>query len=267
MATTHAGPESDRLSALARFPTWARALAGAALALALLAGVSAALGGSRAIRVSVATSSTSAEPPTTTSVADETAATTATTTAPTTAVDAPAPGGPGLLDQLAIAPEGPRAGYSRDHFAHWIDADGDGCDTRREVLIEEALDLVTVGPGCSLTGGRWHSPYDGVTATDPSSLDIDHLVPLAEAWESGASSWPAEQRRDFANDLEFEGSLIAVTASSNRSKSDKDPAAWKPTASGYWCEYATTWVSVKSRWELSADEAEASALAAMLATC
>ena len=76
-----------------------------------------------------------------------------------------------------------RTGYSRTLFKHWTDADGDGCSTRNEVLISEADDPVTVGAGCSLTGGRWFSYYDRVSWTDTGRIDIDHMVPLAEAWE------------------------------------------------------------------------------------
>ena len=80
-----------------------------------------------------------------------------------------------------------RTGYSRDEFRHWVDADGDGCDTRKEILISEADDPVTVGASCALTGGRWFSYYDRVSWTDQGRIDIDHMVPLAEAWDSGAS--------------------------------------------------------------------------------
>jgi hypothetical protein len=78
------------------------------------------------------------------------------------------------------------------------------------------------GDDCALTGGEWLSYYDGKTVTDPSRLDIDHMVPLAEAWDSGAAEWTAERREAYANDLGAEHSLVAVTAKSNRSKGDKD---------------------------------------------
>ena len=94
-----------------------------------------------------------------------------------------------------------RTGYSRDLFPHWIDADGDGCSTRNEVLIAEADDPVTVGTAAALSGGRWFSYYDRVSWTDPGRIDIDHLVPLAEAWDSGARTWTRRTRQAFANDL------------------------------------------------------------------
>lgn len=109
-------------------------------------------------------------------------------------------------------------GYDRDLFADWYDADRDGCNTRKEVLIAESLDPVQIGSGCSISGGRWFSIYDNVETTDSSKFDIDHMVPLSEAWDSGAWNWNADQRKHFANDLDQPFFLIAVTASSNRSK-------------------------------------------------
>jgi DNA uptake protein ComE-like DNA-binding protein len=171
-----------------------------------------------------------------------------------------------LINSLQVAAETP-TGYSRDLFRHWIDADGDGCDTRKEVLIAESLTPVTVGSGCSISGGSWLSPYDMVYTTNPSEFDIDHLVPLKEAWDSGAVNWDAATRQAFANDLDFSMSLIAVTASSNRSKSDRDPAEWLPTNTAYHCEYAVAWVQVKVRWKLSIDMAEKEKLLSLASSC
>lgn len=178
----------------------------------------------------------------------------------------PPPANPSLLSGLRIEPEYP-SGYDRDLFRHWIDADGDGCDTRREVLIAEAIIAPQVGSGCSLTNGRWYSAYDGIETTDPSGFDIDHVIALKEAWDSGAWNWTADQRRAFANDLSSPLSLIAVTASTNRSKSDRDPAEWMPPLASYRCTYVDTWVRVKLAWNLSVDQAEYDALAGVLAGC
>ncbi len=158
--------------------------------------------------------------------------------------------------------------YSRDQFTLWIDADGDGCDTRAEVLIAESTTPITPGAGCSLTGGSWLSPYDGETWTSPSDVDIDHLVPLKDAWISGAWSWTPAQRTQYANDLDVPYALIAVTDNVNQSKGDRDPAQWMPPAAGFDCEYAIDWVLVKYRWSLTADPAERAALASQLSgTC
>lgn len=178
----------------------------------------------------------------------------------------PAPSVSSAVSELRVEPE-VEGGYSRGFFDHWIDADGDGCDTRREVLIEESLQTVTVGPGCFLEGGEWYSPYDGVTTTNPSNFDIDHFVPLKEAWDSGAHAWSEEQRRDFANDLSNSSSLIAVSAGSNRSKGASDPAEWLPPDASYHCSYVERWIEVKLYWDLSVDPAEATQLTDILSRC
>ena len=171
-----------------------------------------------------------------------------------------------IIAGLVIQPE-VVGGYDRDLFRHWIDADGDGCDTRREVLIAESTTPVSVGSRCSLSGGTWVSAFDGVSTTDASSFDIDHFVPLAEAWRSGAHAWDSKTRQNFANDLGYEMSLIAVSASSNRSKSDRDPSRWMPPSSSFKCEYVYSWIQVKIRWKLTVDDAEATALRNNWAGC
>jgi hypothetical protein len=186
---------------------------------------------------------------------------------PTTRPTAPV-GGADPLAALRVAPEGLRAGYDRDLFQHWIDADGNRCDTREEVLIAESRSPAQIDfYGCKVVAGDWFSAYDGVSIDQPGELDVDHVVALAEAWDSGASAWDGTRRRDFANDLGYAGSLIAVTASSNRSKSDHDPAGWMPPRRESWCSFATDWVAVKVRWNLGADQAEISALRNAFATC
>jgi Protein of unknown function (DUF1524) len=172
-----------------------------------------------------------------------------------------------LTSLLSVAPEADSASYGRDYFVHWIDANGNGCDTREEVLIAESKVKATVGAGCKILSGRWYSPYDNLTFTNPGSLDIDHFVPLHEAWQSGASHWTAAQRQDFANDLGWAGALIAVSAASNRSKSDQDPATWIPTYKPFDCAYVENWVLDKYRWSLSIDPAEKAALDADLSKC
>jgi len=162
---------------------------------------------------------------------------------------------------LPVATE-TRAGYDRGKFNHWIDADGDCQDTRDEVLAIESL--VTVD-GCDIQAGKWRSYYDGVVTRDSTNFDIDHLVALAEAWDSGAKRWTAGTRKRFANDLRDSRSLVAVSASSNRSKSDQDPAEWMPQLRQ--CKYITQWVAVKIRWRLKVDGAEKRFLAQQASGC
>ncbi|WP_331746712.1 HNH endonuclease family protein (plasmid) [Streptomyces halstedii] len=188
---------------------------------------------------------------------------------------APAPGAPQggdgltLPDAVKLLPVGveKRDGYKRDSFRHWIDEDKNGCSTRQEVLIAEAVVAPEQGARCALSGGEWSSYYDGVTVSDAGKLDIDHVVPLAEAWDSGASEWDADRRMRYANDLDAERSLVAVTARTNRQKGDKDPSDWLPPAASAQCTYGADWVSTKLRWKLEADEKEIAALEKLAADC
>ena len=167
-----------------------------------------------------------------------------------------APGGRALalLSLVTVAPER-NEGYSRSLFDHWKDLDGDGCDTRREVLIRDSRTATEPvgGRACRVEAGLWYSHYDGVWLKDPSGIDIDHLVPLAEAWASGAHLWDPARREQFAND---EQSLVAVTAGSNRSKGARDPAEWMPPSESGYCPYAAAWVAVKARYGLTMDHRE-----------
>ncbi|CAC36553.1 HNH endonuclease family protein [Streptomyces sp. NRRL_B-16638] len=162
-----------------------------------------------------------------------------------------------------------RVGYDRDAFRHWNRGDdpSDGCSTRNEVLIAEAVEPPTVGPRCRLTGGRWWSYYDQVWVASASGLDIDHMVPLAESWDSGAFAWTAKRREAYANDQGAQTSLVAVTARSNRSKADQDPAQWMPPAAAAHCRYIAEWVGTKLRWSLTADETEVAALRDAASDC
>lgn len=160
-----------------------------------------------------------------------------------------------------------RTGYNRDLFPHWIDADGDGCNTRYEVLIAEATTKPTVSGTCTLSGGRWFSYYDSATWTAPADLDIDHMVALAEAWDSGARTWPTSRRQAYANDLGDGRSLAAVTDNVNQSKGDKDPAEWMPPTTSVHCRYITEFVATKIRWRLTVDTAEKAKLTSVAAGC
>lgn len=168
------------------------------------------------------------------------------------------------LAALPVAKWAAMTGYSRERFHHWT-AHGSGCDTREVVLRRDGTDVAT-GKDCTITSGTWFSVYDGKSFTNPRDLDIDHMVPLANAWRTGAAQWTDEQREAFANDLE-RPQLLAVSSSTNRSKGDQDPSEWKPPRRDYWCTYAQSWITVKSYWKLSVTSAEKDALAEMLDTC
>ena len=190
--------------------------------------------------------------------------------APTTSTNVTVPvAGSSVLDALAtirIVPEY-TVGYDRNLFPHWKDLDGDGCDTRKEVLIRDSRTKAVIGSSCTVTTGTWLSPYDGATWTNPSDVDIDHVVALSEAWRSGAYAWSTQQRTNYANDLTDDRTLLAVTDSVNQSKSDKDPTEWLPPLASYRCTYLANWVSVKARWSLAMDQAEHSVVKSALAGC
>jgi hypothetical protein len=162
-----------------------------------------------------------------------------------------------VLAGIPVELEDRTGGYDRDLFAVWIDADGDGCDTRDEVLLAEDLAAADSAPaGCIPIPGLWRSPYDGVDITDPSQLDVDHLVSLKEAWDSGAWAWTPERRIAYANDLTDGRTLVAVSATSNRSKGDRDPSNWIPEDDQAVCQFVGDWIAVKARWSMSMDQSE-----------
>ncbi|WP_244871916.1 HNH endonuclease family protein [Catellatospora sp. TT07R-123] len=167
------------------------------------------------------------------------------------------------LKSLKVAEPQPMTGYSRDRFPHWKKA-GSNCDTRDTVLARDGKNIKL--DGCNVTGGSWHSVYDGLNTTDPLKVDIDHMVPLAAAWRAGADSWTDDKRSDFANDL-TRPQLFAVSSTSNRSKGDQDPSTWKPPSRDFWCTYAVDWITVKTYWKLTVTTAEKAALTDMLETC
>lgn len=158
-----------------------------------------------------------------------------------------------MLAALPVAAEPTRTGYDRDLFKHWDDEDGNGCDTRCEILKAEKR-----------SNGTWYSLWDGTTATTAGALEIDHVVALAEAWDSGASSWTPTQRDRFAD---WQVNLTAVGSSVNQSKSDQDAAEWTPPRAASKCAFAEITVTTKFKWALSVDPAEHDALATMLQGC
>ena len=159
--------------------------------------------------------------------------------------------------------------YDRDDWRHWIDDDRDCQDTRQEALIEESTSPVEYenSDQCRVESGDWTGLYTGEQFTDPSDLDVDHMVPLANAHRSGGWLWSESRRRDYANDLSYEGHLIAVQNSANRAKGADGPEEWRPPDRSYWCQYAIDWITIKNAWRLTASEAEAASLSEMLNTC
>jgi len=179
------------------------------------------------------------------------------------------------LAELRVRPEGSMVGYSREEFPHWSDAqeygwrlpagtpDPGSCDVREAALIRDGKEEV-VGGGCSVATGRWFDPYTGNTYLQPADIDIDHVVPLANAWRSGADSWTTARRERFAN---VPPDVLAVEDNANQQKGDKGPEAWKPPRTAYHCVYSKKWINIKHQWTLSVTREEKSALKQMLSTC
>ena len=162
----------------------------------------------------------------------------------------------GLLQNIRVENER-GAGYVRALFEHWRDTDGDGCDSREQVLKRDSVTLPQVDAyKCKVIAGDWVSPYDGGRWSSPTDVDIDHVVALKEAWDSGAWAWSSATRKAYANDTSDKRTLLAVTDNVNQQKSDKDPSNWVPPMKSYVCTYLGNWISVKARWNLSMDQSE-----------
>ena len=162
----------------------------------------------------------------------------------------------GVLQNIPVQNER-GGGYVRALFEHWRDIDGDGCDAREQVLKRDSVTLPQVDPySCKVIAGDWVSPYDGARWSDPTDIDIDHVVALKEAWDSGAWAWSSATKKAYANDTSDKRTLLAVTDNVNQRKSDKDPSNWTPPLKSYLCTYLGNWISVKARWGLSMDKSE-----------
>ena len=159
--------------------------------------------------------------------------------------------------------------YDRKQWRHWADEDGDCQDARQETLIAESTIAVTytADDRCRVESGHWVGPYTGTEVTDPSDLDIDHMVPLANSHRSGGWSWSNEKKSSYANHLAYPGHLVASTARANRAKGAKGPEEWRPPNGDYWCQYALDWIEIKRAWHLTATEEEVNALREMTGTC
>lgn len=167
------------------------------------------------------------------------------------------------LAELVVATPHTLKGYSKSEFPHWVEQGGN-CNTREIVLDRDGKNVKEDGQ-CRAVSGTWHSAYDGKTLRSASQMSIDHMVPLANAWRSGAYAWSMTRRQEFANDL-TNPQLIAVSTTSDQAKGDQNPAQWRPVRS-YWCVYARAWTDVKSHYRLTITAREKTALDGMLDTC
>ncbi len=211
--------------------------------------------------------------PTTTTTLTELTTTTSTNVSSTSAVTTRPPAQRtqtlALIDTLEVASPNTAQPYRRAAFGDdWIDADNDCHNTRAEVLMQEATAQVTFNAnGCTVNTGSWTDPWSGFTSTSAGDFQIDHTVPLADAWRSGAAQWDDATRLRFANDLADPDTLNALRGTINTAKSDKTPDQWQPPLRSAWCHYATAWARIKSTWQLTTAAAELAALKNMAAEC
>ncbi|MET4144239.1 HNH endonuclease family protein [Arthrobacter sp. UYCo732] len=178
-----------------------------------------------------------------------------------------------LLDTIEVKGRAPKTGYSRDEFGPaWADVDHNGCDTRNDILARD-LDGETFKPGtknCVVATGTLADKYTGKTINfvrgqDTSTLvQIDHIIPLSDAWQKGAQQLSADQRKQLANDPL---NLMAADGPTNGAKGDKDAATWLPPNKAFRCEYVARQTAVKAKYSLWVTQAEHDAIAGILATC
>ena len=178
-----------------------------------------------------------------------------------------------VLATLSVKGRAPKTGYDRSLFGQaWADVDRNGCDTRNDVLRRDltAYVLKSGTNGCLVLSGALHDPYSGKTIafvrgqSTSSTVQIDHVVPLFDAWQKGAQQWSMSRRTAFANDLL---NLLAVDGLTNQRKSDGDAATWLPPNKAYRCSYAARQIAVKAKYGLWVTSAERDALARILAAC
>ena len=171
-----------------------------------------------------------------------------------------------LLEELDEKGRAPKTGYDRDSFGWRDDMDRNGCDTRNDILRRD-LEDITLKPGtdgCVVLTGTLLSPFSGESVAfdrTASTIDIDHVVALSDAWQTGAATWDDSTKREFANDPL---NLLAVEASLNRQKGDGDAATWLPPHREGRCAYVARQITVKPRYELWVKPAEADAMRRVL---
>jgi hypothetical protein len=167
---------------------------------------------------------------------------------------------------LPVAAEN-NAGYDRTrYFGVWNDTNRDCQNTRQEVLIQESkAALAYTSRGCTASRGRWVTSWDNRVHTYASTVQIDHTVPVHEAWGSGARYWSQARRVAFYNDLGDTRSLSSQTSALNSAKQARGPESWMPPANR--CSYIGEWIAVKIRWGLRVDSVEKAALIRYADSC
>ena len=191
------------------------------------------------------------------------------TTIPTQSTSANEPTTLAVLNQLEVKGRAPKNGYSRAAFTHWSDLNRDGCDSRNEILKRDLTQIVfkTGTRDCKVISGQLLDPLSGKTlifSSSKSTVDIDHLVSLSNAWQTGAAYFDKKTRESLANDPL---NLLAVNAKLNRQKGDGDAATWLPPLKSFRCKYVAIQVAVKAKYLLWVTSAEREAIIKVLDNC
>ncbi|AMS06163.1 DUF1524 domain-containing protein [Acidipropionibacterium acidipropionici] len=212
----------------------------------------------------------SASPSTTPQTARNTAASRSTASRPSSAARGTAAA---MLETLPVKGRAPKTGYTREQFGQaWADVDHNGCDTRNDILHRDLTGITTRSGtrDCIVTSGTLQDPYTGTTIhfvrgeKTSSAVQIDHVVALSDAWQTGAQKIGAEQRRRLANDPL---NLLAADGPANQQKSDGDAATWLPSNKAFRCQYVARQVAVKHAYKLWVTQAEKSAISSILSGC
>jgi hypothetical protein len=178
-----------------------------------------------------------------------------------------------VLDTLAVKGKAPMTGYAREQFGpDWADVDHNGCDTRNDILHRDLTDITTKAGthDCTVLTGVFNDPYTGKTidftrgTTTSQAVQIDHVVPLGNAWATGAQQLSSDQRKALANDP-YE--LLAADGPTNGAKGDGDAATWLPPNKAFRCDYVARQIGVKKKYSLWVTSAEKSAMQRVLASC
>ncbi len=191
------------------------------------------------------------------------------TSIPTQSASANEPTTLAVLNQLEVKGRAPKTGYSRAAFTHWSDLNRDGCDSRNEILQRDLTQIVFKAGtrDCKVISGQLLDPFSGkilIFSSSKSTVDIDHLVSLSNAWQTGAAYFDKKTRELLANDPL---NLLAVDAKLNRQKGDGDAATWLPPLKSYRCEYVARQVAVKAKYSLWVTSAEKDAITRVLSSC
>jgi len=174
-----------------------------------------------------------------------------------------------VLNNLEVKGRAPKTGYARAQFPHWSDPDRNGCDARNDTLKRD-LTNITFKEGtreCKVIAGQLLDPFSGKVITFSTNkvvVDIDHVVALSNAWQTGAAYFDKNKRSQIANDPL---NLLAVDAKLNRKKGDGDAATWLPPYKAFRCEYVARQVAVKAKYGLWVTQPEKAAIGKILSTC